>query len=141
MKKITKIAASLMALAVTASSMSSIPASAASTSKKFYFYDSSYPGGGMSIGATAAVNFLPSTQYSASTTHYYKNTYYRWVSAKAWCNNFQPQVTRWTYRNETVYATINRSAKDVNSFQSAHMVLAYKWDGTGELVANTYINL
>ena len=62
MKKITKIAASLMALAVTATSMSSIPASAAYTQKNFSA--GSFP-------MLASVTFIPRQSYTARSRSFY----------------------------------------------------------------------
>ena len=142
MKRIKKITASLLALAITCAGINCIPAKAASTSKSFYLYDSSIPSSVQYVSATATVNFIPKTQYTATTTQYYTKTFYRWVGAMAGRKSFTlSPVTKFTYFNESPSVTINCPARDIIWFQSSHLVRADKWDGTGEVNANTNINL
>ena len=107
MKRIKKIAASIMAIAITAAGMSSIPASALYTSRSL-----------LSGKATAAVSFQLRYSYG-STTSSYNNTIRRLCAE---CEGYQNGV--YFHKTQNCYGTgsayVGQSGSTITSYRSYH---------------------
>ena len=127
MKKIKKIAAGLMAAAIAAAGMGSLTASAVSTSKAISLYDDSVR---TYYTAYGNVNFIPTKQYTASTSSNVSAIYFKQVCATAGCNNFTlSSVTKFSYHNDTPFVTITRNSGDITWFHSSHIATARRRSG------------
>lgn len=113
MKKFKKLTASLMALAITAAGMSSIPASAAYTSYTLYLGTHT---------ALAYVNFIPNQSYTGCTSGQGDDAvFYKYIKVTATKYNGTPVTdmqtqTEWYW---DAYATVNVSCKSCRVVSSA----------------------
>ncbi len=128
MKKIKKIAASLMALAVTAASMSSIPADATS-----YYKDKCFEVFG--APAHGYVLYEPDSHYKAVTRCASDSVYDRNVVANAYDSNglFRTR-TGYSYDYDAVCNIY--CATHITSYQTAHWAFRYGTSGTTRMVLN-----
>ena len=107
MKKIKKIAASLMALAITAAGMSSISANALYTSRSI-----------LNGKVTAAVSFNIRYSYGSTTTSYNKTIRRLTVSYDAYQNGWYKNGGQTIYGTGSAYAGLTGST--ITSYHSSH---------------------
>ena len=117
MKRIKKITASLLALAITAAGMSSIPASAAGGNATRNFAVGNY-----SATASVYVTASPRTYVDASTTSYSNNVYWRYVYLQLTTTNDIFMSREGAYsRTGNSYVSMNTpSGTTIASTQSWH---------------------
>ena len=132
MKRIKKITASLLALAITCAGINCIPASAIYTSHTFYTY------GAVSYSAVAATSYLLHYQYTAATTSRWPDVDSRNVNAIADCGIQIWYPTPGYSSNKVATLTFALPNGEIQRFDVNHWVSANYYNPKKPYVTGNY---